>query len=87
MLGICPILPVIFMAMTYWPAVGRAKPAGILGVARQLFLYIPAMLILPKFFGITWIYQGSFAIDLALVVIVLLIVMKELKELCAKETV
>lgn len=87
MLGICPILPVIFMAMTYWPAVGRAKPAGILGMARQLFLYIPAMLILPKFFGITWVYKGSFVIDLVLVVIILLIVMKELKELRTKEAV
>ena len=56
-------------------------------MARQLFLYIPAMLILPKFFGITWVYKGSFVIDLVLVVIILLIVMKELKELRTKEAV
>lgn len=85
MLGLCPLLPVLFMAMTYWPAVGNAKPAGILGIMRQVLLYIPAMLLLPKFFGISWIYKGSFAIDLAIIVLVFALVMKELRALCAKE--
>ncbi|MDD7511610.1 MAG: MATE family efflux transporter [Peptostreptococcaceae bacterium] len=85
MLGLCPVLPAIFMAMTYWPAVGNAKPAAILGISRQLFLYIPAMLILPKLFGVSWLYKGSFVIDLAIIVIVLTIVLKELKVLCTKE--
>ena len=34
MLGLCPLLPIIFMAMTYWPAVGNAKPAGEVEIGR-----------------------------------------------------
>lgn len=87
MLGLCPLLPIIFMAMTYWPAVGNAKPAGILGIARQLFLYVPAMIILPKFMGISGIYWGSFLIDLFIIVLVSVIISKELKALMIKEKI
>ena len=87
MLGFCPLLPIIFMAMTYWPAVGNAKPAGILGIARQLFLYVPAMIILPKFMGISGIYWGSFLIDLFIIVLVSVIISKELKALMIKEKI
>lgn len=72
-----PFLPVIFMAMTFWPAISKPKPAGMLGVARQVLLYIPAMILLPRFFGISWIYKGSFIIDTALSLLVAALIARE----------
>ncbi len=59
-----PILPVIFMAMTFFPAIGDGKPAALLGIGRQFFFYIPVMLLLPRLFGVEWVYIGSTLIDI-----------------------
>ncbi|CEM61885.1 MATE family efflux transporter [Treponema phagedenis] len=80
-ISVAPFLPIIFMAMTFWPAIEKPKPAGIFGIARQVLLYIPAMIILPKYFGISWIYKGSFLIDIFLCAVVALMINKEFKRL------
>jgi len=79
--GLLPILPIMFMAMTMWPAINNSKPAGVIGIARQLILYVPAMLILPKYFGVGWVYKGAFFIDLIIIIIVSLLVERELSKL------
>lgn len=75
--SVAPFLPIVFTAMTFYPAINKPKPAAILGISRQLFLYIPAMSLLPKYFGISWIYKGSFLIDLSLCVVISLMILKE----------
>lgn len=78
---VAPMIPIIMMAMTFWPAIERPKPAAIMGIARQLILYVPAMIILPRFFGIDWIYKGSFIIDFALSILVIFMIMKDFRSL------
>ena len=85
--GLLPVLPIIFMAMTMWPAINNSKPAGIIGIARQLILYVPAMLVLPKYFGVGWVYKGAFFIDLIIIVIVCLLVKREFSKLRRGEVV
>ncbi len=79
--GLLPVLPIMFMAMTMWPAINNSKPAGIIGIARQLIFYVPAMLLLPKYFGVGWVYKGAFFIDLIIIVIVCLLVKREFSKL------
>ncbi len=79
--GLLPILPIMFMAMTMWPAINNSKPAGIIGITRQLIFYVPAMLILPKYFGVGWVYKGAFFIDLIIIVIVCVLVKREFSKL------
>ena len=79
--GLLPVLPIMFMAMTMWPAINNSKPAGIIGIARQLILYVPAMLVLPKYFGVGWVYKGAFFIDLIIIIIVYLLVKREFSKL------
>ncbi len=79
--GLLPVLPIMFMAMTMWPAINNSKPAGIIGITRQLIFYVPAMLVLPKCFGIGWVYKGAFFIDLIIIVIVCLLVKSEFSKL------
>jgi Na+-driven multidrug efflux pump len=73
------------MAMTFFPAIGKAKPAMILGIARQFILYVPVMLILPKLTGVSGIYYGSFLIDAAVMVITTVLILKEFKAIKARE--
>ncbi len=76
-ISIAPLLSVVLTAMTFWPAIKKPKPAMLIGIGRQLFLYIPLMVILPMFFGLSSIYIGSFAIDFVLTFIILLMLKKE----------
>ncbi len=76
-MAILPILSIIFMAMTLFPSVDKGKPAAIIGIARQLVFYVPVMLILPKFIGVSGIYYGSFAIDAIIVLWTAFMVKKE----------
>ena len=80
-MSIAPLLSVTMTAMTFWPSIKKATPAMVIGLGRQLFLYIPLMIILPKIFGIQSIYIGSFIIDLSLSVIVILALSKDFRSL------
>ncbi len=76
-MAILPALAFLFMAMTFFPAVGKGKPAMIIGIARQLVFYVPVMTLLPKFIGVGGIYYGSLAIDTIMVLWTMLLVKKE----------
>lgn len=80
-MAILPVLSIIFMSMTLFPSINKGKPAAIIGIARQLVFYVPVMLILPKFIGVSGIYYGSFAIDAVIVLWTAFMVKKEFGEL------
>lgn len=76
-----PILPIIFMSMTFFPAINNGKPASIMGISRQLLFYVPVMLIFPRLYGIKWVYIGSLLIDSIIIVWVYIIVKREFNKL------
>lgn len=76
-MAILPVMSFIFMAMTLFPAVDKGLPAMIIGMARQFVFYVPVMLILPRFIGVSGIYIGSFAIDSVIVLWTLWMVKRE----------
>ncbi len=78
---ILPMLCLVLTAMTFFPAIKKPKPAMMIGIGRQVFLYIPLMIILPTIFGIGSIYYGSFAIDTLLTLIIVFMLAKEFKAL------
>lgn len=84
-MSIAPLLSVTMTAMTFWPSIKKAAPAMIIGLGRQLFLYIPLMILLPRIFGTQSIYVGSFAIDVFLSVVVVFMLAKNFKELRTKK--
>ena len=77
LMALLPILPVIFMGMTFFPAIDKGKVASIMGITRQLVFYVPVMLIMPKLFGIHWVYLGSFCIDFVIILWTVSLVRKE----------
>ncbi len=78
---VLPFLPLLFMAMTLFPAVNNGRPASVVGIARQLLFYVPVMLTLPRLFGVRWVYIGSFLIDVIMLIWVVLLVVREFRRL------
>ena len=78
---VLPLLPIVFMALTFFPAINEGKYGSIIGIARQVIFYIPVMLLLPRFFGTNWVYYGSTLIDIILTLWILLIISKLFKKL------
>lgn len=76
-MGILPLISIVFMAMTFFPAIDKGKPAAVIGIVRQVVLYIPVMLIVPKLIGVAGVYYGSFAIDTIIVLWTGVLVKKE----------
>ena len=86
-MSVIPLLPIIFMAMTYFPATEKGKPAAAIGLARQLLLYVPVMLILPRHLGIKGVYYGSTAIDILVVGFVFWAMRKEFEKFREKQVI
>ena len=76
---ILPILPLVFNALTWLPAVDRPKYASYVGVARQLVFFVPVMLILPRYFGLSGIYYGATGIDIVITVWLVLLVRRAMR--------
>lgn len=83
-MAIMPLLSAIFMAMSFFPSINKGKPAVMIGIARQLVLYVPVMMILPKMIGVSGIYFGSLAIDAIIVLWTVVMLKKEFSLLRAQ---
>jgi len=60
---VLPVLPIVFTALALLPAIEQPGKATMVSVSRQLLLYVPVMLILPRLIGVPGIYYGATAID------------------------
>lgn len=72
------------LGATYYQAIGRGKPAIILGLLRQIIILIPLLLILPPILGINGIWLAfplSDAISAIITVIFFIIGIKKLNNL------
>ncbi|MGL5514045.1 MAG: MATE family efflux transporter, partial [Sporomusa sp.] len=76
-MAIMPLLAATFMAMSFFPSINKGQPAVMIGLARQLVLYVPVMMILPKMMGVSGSYFGSLAIDAIIVLWTVVMVKKE----------
>ena len=73
---IFPALAVMILNMTLFQAIGKPKPAGILAISRQLALFVPAVLILPHFFGARGVWLAMPLVDGIVVVLSVIIMIK-----------
>ncbi|MEM9982666.1 MAG: MATE family efflux transporter, partial [Bacteroidota bacterium] len=78
---VLPFLSLVFMALTFFPAINEGKYGSIIGLARQVVFYVPVMLLLPRYFGIEWIYFGATAIDLLLTIWIASLVIRLFKKI------
>ena len=79
-MSLFPLSAIMIINLTLFQALGKAKYAGILVIARQFLLYIPAVLILPLFFGTRGIWISSPIVDTLVTVLSAFIVIKLFKK-------
>jgi len=78
------LLPVVgfqIIGSNYFQAVGKPKQATILTLSRQALLFIPALLILPHFWGLEGIWRTAPVADLGSFVLTGICLLNELKNL------
>lgn len=78
---VLPLLPVVFMALTFFPAIKEEKYGSIIGMARQLVFYVPVMMFLPKYLGLHWVYYGATLIDVLVTLWIVYVVWQLFKKL------
>ncbi len=82
---IFPLMPIMILNITLFQALGKAKPAGLLAISRQLVLFVPAVLILPHFLGVRGVWTAGLFVDGLLVIISIIITARIFsKDLSAK---
>lgn len=59
-----PVLPMVYISLTLFPATGNSQIANVIGLARQVIFFLPVMYFLPRYIGISGIYYGATAVDL-----------------------
>lgn len=70
MMLVLPLFPLFFMGTTLFQAIGKAKEAGLLTIMRDLVLFIPAVIILPQFYGANGVYYGGIPSNLIMLFVV-----------------
>ena len=79
-MSLFPLSAIMIINLTLFQALGKAKYAGLLVIARQFLLYIPAVLILPVFFGTRGVWISTPIIDTLVTVLSAFIVIKLFKK-------
>ena len=69
-----PLFPVFFMGTTLFQAIGNARAALILQLSRELGLYVPILLILPIFYGVSGIYAAGVPVNVVLIFVTTLMI-------------
>jgi len=86
-LRICTIfLPVLAFQMissNFFQSIGKPIQGTLLSLSRQILFYIPLLMILPRFFGVTGVYAAMPAADGCAVILSALIMRWEMKRLKA----
>lgn len=83
---VLPGFPLIMVGVTMYQSIGNAKMASILTIARQFFLFIPAILILPRFFGLNGIYYSMSGVDIIITLAVAVFMFLEFGKFGKKES-
>lgn len=78
------VLPVVGFQVVgsgYFQAIGKATPALILSMSRQLLFLIPLILILPKFFGLEGIWVAFPIADILSISLTFIVLMRDMRSL------
>jgi len=80
MLSSLPIFPYFMMATTLFQAIGNAKAAGYAMVAREIIFFVPIVLLLPLWFGISGIYATLIPVNIIMLGIAFWMVSGQFKD-------
>jgi putative MATE family efflux protein len=64
-----PMLPLAFIAMTYFPSVGNGRAASFIALGRQVVLFIPAAIVAAALWKVNGVYYALFGTDVAISIV------------------
>lgn len=76
-----PVVGFQIVSSNYFQAVGKPNHSAFLGLSRQVLILIPALLILPKFFGLDGVISAGPLADITSAIITLIFIIVELRKL------
>ena len=59
---------IMIMTLTFFQSIGDGKKAGIIVLLRQLVLFVPAILLLPKLFGVSAVWWAEPIVDFTMII-------------------
>lgn len=81
-----PIVGFQIVSSNYFQAIGKPMHSALLGLSRQVLILIPALLILPKFFGLNGVISAGPLSDILSAVITGTFIFIEMKRLNIRHT-
>ena len=81
MVILLPILPLYFCGISFYQSMGEGKLASIVLISRQVLLFIPVVLILPMYLGLTGVYFSAPIVDLFLITVLIIMLSNRLSKL------
>lgn len=76
-----PVVGFQIVGANYFQAVGKPKKAAVLSLSRQVLLLIPALLILPRFFGLNGVFYALPVSDAGSTILTGILLWRELSNL------
>lgn len=76
-----PIVGFQIVSSNYFQAIGKPRHSALLGLSRQVLILIPALIILPKFFGLEGVLAAGPLADLVSSVVTGIFIIIEMKRL------
>jgi Na+-driven multidrug efflux pump len=76
-----PVLGFQIIGSTYFQAVGKPVQSTILSLSRQVLIFIPLLLILPRFWGIEGVWRTPPISDLLAVLLTATFIFFEMKKI------
>ena len=81
MFSIFPSLGMMIMGLTFFQAIGSGKKASVLVLLRQIALFIPMVLLLPRWLGMAGVWIASPVTDLAVFILTLSLLLFEYRKM------
>lgn len=72
---------VMVMVITFFQSIGNAKKAGQIVMLRQLIIFVPAMIVLPMYFGISAVWFTEPLVDFIVICYALIAMRNELNHM------
>ena len=75
-----PAVGICILGTVYFQSIGSAKKSIVLSLLRQVIVFIPLILIVPKYFGLNGVWAAQPLADIVSMIIIGLFLIKEFKD-------
>ena len=72
---------IMIMTLTFFQSIGDGKKAGTIVLLRQLVLFVPAILLLPKLFGASAVWWAEPIVDFTMIIVGLFLMLNVMRKI------